>query len=196
MKFLGKNANSQILAEGLTYQKNRAGNNNRLKELLLKEQKKFCAYTEKYIQELDSSEVEHFNSTIKYTDNYYNYYAVIRKANQYKKDEKYKTATFFHALFFQNKGDFNRRVKYIDGTYEEIYQNDIEAKNLIDFLGFNHPNLFRQRQNHINRLKGIFEDAKYDEGQRIEYFRKNTEDISFVTAIEIEFNINLSEFYE
>ena len=132
MKFLGKKATSQILQEGLTYQKNRAENNNRLKDLLLKEQYNFCAYTEKYIQELDSSEVQHFNSIIKFADDYYNYYAVVRKANQYKKDEKYKTATFFHTLFFQNKEDFNRMVKYIDGAYEEIDQNDIEAKGLIE----------------------------------------------------------------
>ena len=131
MKFLGKKATSQILQEGLTYQKNRAENNNRLKDLLLKEQYNFCAYTEKYIQELDSSEVEHFNSIIKFADDYYNYYAVIRKANQYKKDEKYKDAVFFHSLFFQDNNAFNRRVKYIDGTYEEIDQNDNEVKNLI-----------------------------------------------------------------
>ena len=66
MKFLVKSPGSQILKDGWTYKKGQPANNKQLKELLLDEQYQFCAYTEKYIQNLDSSEVEHFNSSKKY----------------------------------------------------------------------------------------------------------------------------------
>ena len=81
MKFLSKTKDSNILKRNLKYKKNDTQNNRILKEALLQEQKNFCAYTEKYIQQLDACEVEHFNSSLKYKDDYYNYYAVLRRAN-------------------------------------------------------------------------------------------------------------------
>ena len=50
MKFLTKNPNSGIHTEGLVYLKN--ANNTALRNRLLSEQKNFCAYTEKYVQDL------------------------------------------------------------------------------------------------------------------------------------------------
>ena len=135
MKFLSKNKDSDILAEGLVYQENRAENNKKLLELLIYEQNNFCAYTEKYIEGLDATEVEHFNSAIKYDDDYFNYYAVVRKANLYKKDEKYKNSTFFKTLFFQNNEELNTRIKFTNNIYFEINENDNEAKELLVLLG-------------------------------------------------------------
>lgn len=196
MKFLGKKTSSQVLCRGLTYKKGRYDNNRLINKLLLTEQKNFCAYTEKYLQELDSSEVEHFDSSKKYSDDYYNYYAVIRKANLYKKDEQYVGASFFTSLFFQNDTNFNERVRYSKGgIYEETDESDQEAIDLIDFLGFNDPNLYKQRKRHIARLKRNFNDASYNVNKRIQYFREHKEDLSFVTAIEVELGLNLSEFY-
>ena len=75
MKFLTKYANSEILSNGLLYKKNSAINNRSLRDLLLKEQKGFCAYTEEYlIANTLCPEVEHFNSDKKYKDNYYSQY--------------------------------------------------------------------------------------------------------------------------
>ena len=177
----------------MVYKKNNSPNNQKLRKKLLEEQKQFCAYTEKYIEELDSDEVEHFNSTIKYNDNYINYYAVIREANLYKKDEIYKNATFFTSLFFQNKEQFEQRIKFQDNIYIETDKNDQESKDLIDFLGFNNQNLYKQRKRHLNRLKKNFEDANYSKNQYIEYFNEHNEDLSFITAIEKEFDIKLME---
>ena len=84
MKFLTKKDDSKILKEGLVYQENRAENNRRIRSLLVEEQHNFCAYTEKYFAELDSVEVEHLDASKKYDDDYYNYYAVIRAANERK----------------------------------------------------------------------------------------------------------------
>ena len=129
MKFLTKNPNSDILKNGLVYKKNSSTNNKNLREKLLKEQKQFCAYTEKYIDDLDSLEVEHFNSKIKFNDDYYNYYAVIRQANLSKKDEIYKNTNFFTSLFFQNKEQFDIRIIFEDNIYIETDENDQEAKD-------------------------------------------------------------------
>ncbi len=197
MKLLGKTPNSEIIAEGLTYQENRSRNNKRLLELLLSEQRNFCAYTEKYVQGLDSTEVEHFNSAIKYWDDYYNYYAVLRKANEYKikKDNTYRNAGFLDNLFFQNNDDFSRRVHYVDGVYEETDAMDIEAKNFIDFLGFNEHPLYQDRKNHVERLKESFENAGWDSQRCLDYFRTYPNELSFITALEHELGLNLVEFY-
>lgn len=193
MKFLTKKSNSDILANNLVYKKNNSRNNKKLHEKLVKEQKQFCAYTEKYIQELDSSEVEHFNSSIKYNDNYYNYYAVIREANLYKKDEAYENAIFFKSLFFQDEKKLTKRIRFVENIYIVVDENDYEAKDLIDFLGFNHPNLYKQRLRHIKRLKKNFADANYSKKQYVEYFKEHNEDLSFITAIENEFNLKLED---
>lgn len=199
MKFLTKDSGSDILASGMTYQKNKAENNRLLREKLLIEQHQFCAYTEKYIEELDSVEVEHFDSSKKYADDYFNYYAVLRWANNQKADEKYqkKGASFFTTLFFHDRVKFEQRVQYdaADMVYEEIDDTDIEAEELIDFLGFNHPNLFEQRRKHINRLKSIFKEAGFTEVQVLDYLQRHPEELSFITAIEAEFGIDLSAHY-
>ena len=156
MKFLGKKANSKILKENLAYKKGQGKKNKILKKLLLEEQKGFCAYTELYIgnteKSLISAEVEHFNTTLKYKDDYYNYYAVLRGANlsKKKKDAKYKETakavkSFFGSLFFQDDKEFQKRIRYTDGDYEEIDENDKEARDLIDFLGLNNPELHKAR---------------------------------------------------
>ncbi len=189
MKFLSKNAASSILAEGLTYQKNR--DNTQLRVMLLAEQKNFCAYTEEYIGGNHSVEVEHFNSSLKFKDDYYNYYAVIRKANLRKKDERYKNAAFFKSLFFQRS--FKERIRFDrdDLFYEEISADDIEAREFIDFLQLNSYELVIERKRHIERLKDL-ESMIPDWGG---YFRRHLLELKFITAIEYALNIDLSEFY-
>lgn len=194
MKFLSKKDDSEVLARDVRYT-NRAENNRELLRLLKLEQRNFCAYTEKFIEELDSCEVEHFDSSKKINDNYYNYYAVLRSANLIKKDEQYVGSSFFTNLFFQDSDSFNLRIQYDSGLYQEVDPNDQEAKDLIDFLGFNHNTLSTQRSRHIRRVKNHFAEANFNDENRIEYFRDNNEELSFVTALEIELGIDLSEFY-
>jgi hypothetical protein len=191
MKFLTKNLQSPIHTEGLTYQKNRGENNAVLRDRLIKEQKYFCAYTEKYIQDLDSVEVEHFDSSKKYQDDYFNYYAVLRKPNLYKKDEKFENHAFFQTLFFHDKTAFDERIKYQDGIYYEVDEADLEARDLIDFLGFNHPSLSNARTKHLNRLNNIFKN--FDDDEKLQYFDKHKEELSFITALEIELGLDFSE---
>ena len=192
MKFLGKAKSSIILIENLTYRK--GADNSRLRNLLLEEQKHFCAYTEKYEEDLDSFEVEHFNSAIKYEDDYYNYYSVLGKANKYKKDEKYPNAPFFKTLFFHDINELNKRIRYIEGVYEEINKTDSEAKDFIDFIGLNDYSLYQQRNRHIERIKDTL--AAYTPDEQVEYFRKYKTELSFITALEIALQLDLSEFYQ
>jgi len=192
MKFLTKNSKSVILKNKLTYRENSSRNNRKLKDELLKEQKQFCAYTELYINDLVAVDVEHFNAALKYNDDYYNYYAVIRRANLYKKDVDYRGAKFFTSLFFQDRKQLDARIKYTDGIYIEADETDDEAKKFIDFLGFNHPALHKQRRRHIKRLSKNFKDAEYSPKQRIEYFKEHKEDLSFITAIEHELELDLT----
>jgi len=191
MKFLSKNPNSAILQEGLTYKKGNAENNSLLKDKLKEEQKNFCAYTEKYLQPLESVEIEHFNPSIKYKDDYFNYYAVIRRANLYKKDEKFRNASFFETKFFQKKDDFNSRIKFKENIYYNVVESDTESIDFIEFLGLNHHDLYSQREKHVNRLLENFEKARFDKTQQFEYFREHLEELSFITAIEDKLGLNL-----
>lgn len=195
MKFLTKTKESEIYKGGLTYTVGK--NNSSLRAMLLKEQKNFCAYSEKFIEGLDSEEVEHFNPALKGNDDYFNYYAAVRDCNLHNKKtySKYKTASFFTSLFFQNREQFDNRIEYVAGQYQEKNDADQESKDLIDFLGFNRERLYKQRESHIARLKGTFATAGYTQAQQVEYFRKHKHELDFITAIEIELGLDLSEFY-
>ena len=192
MKFLTKIPDSQIRVDDLTYQK--GVSNSELRLRLLDEQKNFCAYTEKYIEPgIDTSEVEHFNPSLKYNDDYFNYYTTLRSANERKirKYKEYQNALFFATRFFQNNEDFKTRIRYEDFVYEPITEEDQDAKDLIDYLGFNDDYLFTARINHIKRLQETI--GSFSLQEKIEYFTRNKSDLSYITAIEKELDINLSE---
>jgi len=191
MKFLTKNDQSAILLHQLTYVIGR--DNSELRLRLLDEQSNFCAYTEKFIEDgIDSTDVEHFNPSLKGEDNYFNYYTTLRSANERKtrKYTLYSDSDFFNTLFFQNREQFNQRIIYDDFMYDVQNENDQDAKNFIDFIGLNDDYLFTARINHIRRLRVTLDG--FTEDQIIEYFNRNNIDLSFVTAIESEFGIDLS----
>ncbi len=197
MKFFSKKDDSIILTNGLVYKENRSTENLRIKEILIAEQYGFCAYTEKYFEPLDSSEVEHFDSSIKYNDDYYNYYATLRKPNLYKKDERYKGSSFFASKFYQKQDELTKRIEYIKGefVFEEVDMNDTEAKDFIEFLGLNNHDLLKARQSHCTRLMGIFRLARFSSEDILVYFRDHKNELSFITTLENELGLDLSEFY-
>lgn len=84
MNYWTKNPKSAIKTSGLHYDSVRQ--RLELKRLLLTEQKGFCAYSERYIQNTDAHDVEHFDPRIKTTtaDNYENWYAVRTWINNHK----------------------------------------------------------------------------------------------------------------
>jgi hypothetical protein len=197
MKFLPKNSQSNILLEGLTYKKGNTDKNRILRERLLHEQKQFCAYTEEYITATGSDDVEHFDRTKKGNDNYFNYYATTHRANKEKsrKDNQFTGAAFFQSLFFHNKTELEHRIEYIDGRFDTTDATDIEAQQLIDYLSLNDEWLSETRNNHIDLLRDTFADADYTEDQQKAHLLKHRKMLSFITAIEHEFGLDLSEVY-
>jgi hypothetical protein len=200
MKFLPKKTTSVILTESLQYKKGQSPNNRKLLDLLLSEQKHFCAYTEEVLFENTlCPEVEHFNADLKYKDDYYNYYVVSKYINKEKskKDRKgtFKGASFFESLFFHNAEVLSARIKYEDGIYQQRNVGDTEARQLIDYIGLNDPVVKKKRDNAIRRLKNTI--SGFTKQQIISYFKQeivqDNEAISFITAIEHEFDIKLSD---
>ncbi len=201
MKFLPKSDNSNVLQTGLTYKKGQSKNNANLLKVLLEEQKGFCAYTEEVLLENSlCPEVEHFNPAKKYADDYYNYYVVSKYANKRKMKHDssgiFSEGLFYKSLFFQNSETLKSRIGYGEGIYYEIDATDIEAADFIEYIGLNDPYIKKKRDNALRIIrKDIAENATKDE--IISYFRKelveSRETISFITAIEQEFNINLSD---
>jgi len=190
MKFLTKHINSDILTEDLKYKS--GADNSRLRIKLLEEQHNFCAYTEKYFSNIDCAEVEHFNPSLKDTDNYYNYYTTLRYANQQKisKYPIYKKSDFFKTLFFQDDAELKSRIYYEDFEYLLTNKDDREAGDLVGYLGLNDDYLYGERMMHIDRLKSTIGDFTPEQKQT--YFKKYKNDLSFPTAIEYEFEIDLS----
>lgn len=81
--------------------------------------------------------------------------------------------------------------------YEAVNPDDIEAEALIDFLGFNDNVLVGQRIAHINTLKTNQRDSGYTSLDMIAYLRNNPlTTLSYVTAIEAAFDIDLSQVIE
>ena len=198
MKYLKKDPASKIIEENLTYIENCTTTNRRLRELLEVEQNHFCAYTEKKISNLDSVEVEHFDPKLKGHDDYYNYYAVIRCANQKKtakeRKKRFSGAPFFESRFFQKPAGFADRIAYVaeDHVYEERSEKDEEAKMFIDYLSLNDFSLVVDRTNHISRLRALFDDSEALKA----YLTSHPEETSFPTAIEAAFGITLTEVSE
>jgi hypothetical protein len=193
MKFLSKKADSKILKAGIVYKLR--GNNTVLRNLLIEEQHNYCAYTEKYLQPLDQVDIEHIDSFIKGTvnDDYYNYYAVITTANKYKKDRHYREASFLQNKFYQNQDELDRRIGFSNNIFFEIDDNDTEARDFIDFLGLNHPKLSDERKLHVKRISGLFENSGFDLDKIKGHFKKYPSELSFITALNIEYRYDFTE---
>ena len=84
--------------------------------------------------------------------------------------------------------DINEKIKYENDIFIPKDNNDKEAINLIEFLGFNKPELVSERVAHIERLKWLENNLNNEEF--IEYFKRNKEALSFITALKTEFSVN------
>ena len=188
MRYLKKQNNSYVVTQNLTYAVK--SNRNNIREILLTEQKRYCAYSERYIKNTDSCHIEHFDPRLKdlESDNYFNWYAVLGWINEHKA----KKIEPYLPILNPNSDDINKRIFYKDGIFYASNQNDEEADNLIKFLLFNKNELVTDRQKHINRLKSlrnlIGDDLFH---QKLQQF---PEELSFATAIEVELNIDLSTY--
>ena len=191
MKFLKKTADSLIISEKLSYNGS-AKDKKRLKELLLIEQKGFCAYSERFIKNIDSVHIEHFDGGLKNTDEdgYYNYNAVLAFMNLTKP----KKIEPFKPILMPFDDDFNERIGFDENEYFVVAKDDIEAENLINYLGFNKYELAIDRESHIKRLRNVLEMVDNDIDEFVKFISKDKSNLSFPTAIENEFNIVLDSY--
>ena len=191
MRYLSKNSQSVIITNNWKY--TNSGHRPKIRQVLIQEQQGYCAYSEKYISPTHASEIEHFDDRKKKTadDNYWNWYAVLRKMNQIKMGKKIEN---YMPILDPHDPQVSQRIYYKAGQFQTVQPGDIEAQNLIDFLGWNSPTLAREREGFINRMKQ----------DRSRFFSNNTQDfidylkdkerpdnLSFITALEIELGIKL-----
>lgn len=192
MKRIIKNPASQIISENLKY---RSGNI-RLSDLLLKEQKNFCAYTEEYIAFNDAKDIEHFNPNLKNTedDGYTNWYMVKHLPNQRK------STTWLEPILYPFDENFEKRIIYNDGAYF-AKPDDIEANNLITLLDLNNIQKVSLRKRYIKRRKESLNERNIDLNNNIKvksYFQSKIDSeiedgVKYLRAIQEEFKINIWE---
>jgi hypothetical protein len=179
MNFLHKNSAEAAKYHALRYPKDR----DRSVKILIRSQKGFCAYSERYLKPLDSVELEHFDPRKKNTDadGFENWHAVIRWMNAHKARsiEKFEPLPNLESWTTD-------RVWYEHGLFV-CREDDAEARNLIDFLGVNRQEVFEERANHIARIRNI--RLKVGDVMLLEILNECPEQLSFPTAIETELDI-------
>lgn len=181
MKRSEKKTDCEILRKGLIY--NDSGDNSELQKLLKEEQLNFCAYTEVFISSTYSIDIDHFNPYLKSTpaDNYFNWFLISTKWNR-KKGRKWEN---FQPVLHPASPDLEKRIWYEDGFY--CYSpEDIEAKNLVEFLDINNYELHLERKKYIERVTYI--KSEFD---LADYFRKYPDDLNFRRAVETKFRLSL-----
>lgn len=188
MQFLKKDPHSVILKQLLTYSSLK--DRGELRKQLLLEQKGFCAYSERFIQETDNGNIEHFFPKTEYPeleDDYFNLYVVLGWINEHK-PKKIKN---YLPILAPHSPDLFTRIKYENGIFTVKDKNDKEADNLIKFLGFNKPELYRDRQNHVQRIKSLRSLCGEDSEMFFQTLQNDKLNLSFITALEIELGISL-----
>lgn len=190
MQFLRKNPNSKILHQKLAYFA--VADRKELRKKLLEEQKGFCAYSERFVQQTDRCDIEHFYPKSEYPekeDDYFNLYAVLSWINEHK-PKKIKP---YLPILAPDSVDIANRIKYENGLFICTKKDDEKAKNLIEFLGLNKPELYNDRQNHVLRIKSLKDFCREDTVMFLQILQSDKLNLSFITALETELAISFSD---
>ncbi|MEO8960321.1 MAG: HNH endonuclease domain-containing protein [Ginsengibacter sp.] len=185
-----KYPDSEIVRDQLKYKSTNSSNNKKIAQILLKEQKKFCAYTDEFINRTDSPDIEHFDPTLKTTvdDNYNNWFLVKHQWNQ-EKSYKWKN---YQPILHPTAEDFEERIIYLDGDYLSKSTEDIEAQNLISLLKLDDASLADKRKRYIKRKQ---EEIKiFGEDNKTFFSALLNEDVvgvSYPRAIKEEFGVDI-----
>ena len=190
MRRAAKNPASRILEDNLKYISNNSTGNKRIVDILLVEQKMFCAYTDEYISRTDAKDIEHFNPNLKETieDNYYNWFVVKHQWNM-EKAEKWQK---FQPVLHPTSADFEERIAYFMGDYFAKSKEDVEAVNLVSLLKLDDTHLAEKRKKYIKRRKEHIELSKMDVTT---YFKELISEepfhVHYLRAIKEEFGIDI-----
>ena len=190
MRRVLKDPVSAIITGNLKYISNNSTNNKRIVDILLGEQKMFCAYTDEYISRTDAKDIEHFNPNLKETeqDDYNNWFVVKHQWNM-EKSEKWEK---FQPVLHPTSADFEERIAYFMGDYFAKSKEDVEAVNLVSLLKLDDAHLAEKRKKYIKRRKEHIELSKMDVTT---YFKELIFEepfhVHYLRAIKEEFGIDI-----
>lgn len=185
-----KTTDSKIVSESLNYIVGNSVNNKRIAQILLEEQKSFCAYTDEHISRTDADDIEHFNPTLKGTDkdNYNNWFLVKHQWNN-EKGIKWQA---FQPVLHPTSHDFEERVIYLDGDYVAASPLDQESINLIALLKLDDPALANNRKKYISRKRSEIMAFGQEPNDFFEVLIKaNPVQVSYPRAIKEEFGVDI-----
>jgi hypothetical protein len=184
MRYLKKSPQSPIIANGWQYEKQSDRPN--IRDALKREQMGFCAYSEEYLSPITQVEIEHFDPDLKETaaDSYWNWYAVISWMNSHKS----KKIAPYKPILNPSSPDITQRIKYEKGLFVTTDSNDREAKNLIDFLGWNRPEVCEARRAHVSRIRDL-QQLCGDDPLFFDTLIHHPENLSFFSALQVELGI-------
>lgn len=191
MRRINKKEESLIIQAGLAYKKGR--DNSRIADLLKEEQNSICAYTEEYLGRADKAEIEHFNPTLKYTDDdgYKNWFLVKAQWNN-EKGSKSRWLRY-QPLLHPTDTDFETRIKYDRGHYVLNDEIDIEARNLRAYLKLDDEELAKQRISYVNRLKWDLKLSGLSNQEFIDFrLLIDPKEIYYIRAIEEELHVTVN----
>jgi hypothetical protein len=177
------------LAKDIEYIK--GGDNSTLREILFKEQKGFCSYTETYLGRTDQKDIDHFNPSQDYLERN-SYLNLFLCKSQWNKEKSNKWTDFQPTLSPLN-GDFEDRISYNKELklFEAKDEKDNEAKHLVKLLKLDDYDLSVERKKYIELCQELI---NYYESPTI-YFekitQKNLTELKFIRSLEIEFNIDI-----
>lgn len=188
MRYLSKTESSRVLAEGWQYA--RANDRPQIRDALLEEQSHFCAYSERFIEHIDAVDIEHFDPRLKGTDrdSYWNWYAVLHWMNQHKA----RRIEANEPLPQPHDASLRVRIRYVDGFFFAVDDADIEATNLIRYLGFNKPEVWRDRKSHVRRILDLRDRLAMTPDEFVEWLCRDPKNLSFLSALEAELKCSLS----
>lgn len=182
MQFLKKNPQSQFA----TLRYSVVAEREALRKGLLSEQYGFCAYSERFVQNSDSCNIEHFypkteNPTRE--DDYMNMFA----AHSWMDAHKPKKIAPYLPILEPHSDDLHDRIVYEGGIFKCVNEDDAAAQNLIDFLGFNKYEVSEDRRRHLSRIK-LLRSWK-TEPEFYTYLKEHRQELSYATALEKELSI-------
>jgi hypothetical protein len=165
--------------------------NRKIRDVLRKEQRNYCAYSEVYIRDIDACDVEHFDETLKNTENdsYYNWYAVTHFFNAKKTNRK---IVDFKPILSPADRDVLARIKFESGIFQPAIAGDTEAENLIKFLGMNLPELVDYRTRFVLQKQRDRRELFGSDTEFIAWMESDPENLSFISALEVELGLTFT----
>lgn len=181
MRYLAKHPTSEAM--GLGYPMDAV----RIRQILVEEQAGYCAYTEKWLSPTESVDVDHFDPRLKHTskDGYDNWYAVLHWQNLHRP----RSIEPFLPLA-DPTADLSERVVCRRGIFYARDPSDLEASNLIQWLGWNLPDLVRERLQHVSRIRrarSLFSSP----GELLDWLRSDPPQLSFASTLRAELALPL-----